>query len=142
MKRRVARLSVIVAAASILAVAFAYAQDSDTKAAQTSTEEWLALVDGQNYAASWDAAAAGFRARITREQWDAAVQGARAPLGAMKSRTLKSATATTTLPGAPDGQYVVFQFTSSFEHKAAALETATAVREADGTWRVGGYFVR
>ena len=51
----------------------------------------------------------------------------RAPLGAMKSRTPKSATSTTTLPGAPGGEYVVFQFTTSFEQKPAAVETVTAV---------------
>ncbi len=60
----------------------------------------------------------------------------------MKLRTLKSATSTATLPGAPDGAYVVFQFTTSFEQKSAAVETVTAIREKDGTWHVGGYFVK
>ena len=39
------------------------AQDSDMKAAQTSTEAWLSLIDKQSYAASWDAAATGFKDR-------------------------------------------------------------------------------
>jgi hypothetical protein len=38
-----------------------------------------------------------------------------------------------TLPGAPDGEYVVFQFNTSFEQKSAAVETVTAIREKDGT---------
>jgi hypothetical protein len=142
MKRRGARFSVLVAVASLVAVAFVHAQESDTKAAQISTEQWLSLIDSQNYSASWETAASGFRARITSEQWTTAAQGARAPLGAMKSRTLKGATSTTTLPGAPDGQYVVFQFNTTFEQKAAGVETVTAIREADGTWRVGGYFIK
>jgi len=49
---------------------------------------------------------------------------------------------TTTLPGAPDGEYVVFQFNASFDQKAAAVETVTAIREKDGTWHVGGYFIK
>ena len=109
---------------------------------ETVTEAWLSLIDNQNYAASWDAAATLFRTRVTQEQWQTAAQTARAPLGQLKSRTLKSATSTTTLPGAPDGEYVVFQFTTSFEQKAAAVETVTAVREMDGKWHVGGYFIK
>jgi hypothetical protein len=46
------------------------------------------------------------------------------------------------LPGAPDGSYVVFQFDTVFEQKAAAVETLTAGREPDGTWHVIGYFIR
>jgi hypothetical protein len=83
-----------------------------------------------------------FRNAITQETWQAAMQAARAPLGRMKSRTLRSATSTTTLPGAPDGEYVVFQFNTSFEQKSAGVETVTAIREKDGTWRVGGYFIQ
>ena len=48
----------------------------------------------------------------------------------------------TELPGAPDGEYVVFQFSTAFEHKRAAVETVTPMMDADGQWRVSGYFVR
>jgi hypothetical protein len=46
------------------------------------------------------------------------------------------------LPGAPDGEYVVIQYESSFEHKQAAVETVTPMLDKDGTWRVSGYFIR
>jgi Protein of unknown function (DUF4019) len=110
--------------------------------AQASVESWLALVDTQQYAESWQTAASFFRNAVTAQKWEAAVKAAREPLGALKSRVMKSVTSTRTLPGAPDGDYRVFQFDSSFEHKAAALETVTAIRESDGKWRVAGYFVR
>jgi hypothetical protein len=48
----------------------------------------------------------------------------------------------TELPGAPDGEYVVFQFDTQFEHKRAAVETVTPMRDPDGSWRVSGYFIR
>jgi Protein of unknown function (DUF4019) len=142
MKRQVARFSLLVALASLLAPGSSQAQESTAKAAQTSVETWLSLVDSQSYAASWDTAATFFRNAITQEKWQAPVQAARAPLARMKSRTLRSATSTTTLPGAPDGEYVVFQFNTSFEQKSAGVETVTAIREKDGTWRVGGYFIQ
>jgi hypothetical protein len=104
--------------------------------------KWLSFVDTQNYGASWDEAASAFRARISREQWSQAARAARAPFGEVQKRTLKSATPAKTLPGAPDGEYVVMQFDSAFEHKAAAVETVTTVHETDHNWRVIGYFVR
>jgi hypothetical protein len=142
MERRVVRLSMVFALAVCLGSDPAQAQEPGTKAAQTSVEAWLSLIDNQNYAASWDTAATLFRSAITQEKWQSAAQTARAPLGPLKSRALKSAMSTTTLPGAPDGEYVVFQFNASFDQKAAAVETVTAIREKDGTWHVGGYFIK
>ena len=143
MPRHVVRFSLLTALALMLGFgSAAQAQDSSTKAAQSAAEEWLLLIDGQNYAASWDTAAVMFRNAINQEKWRAAVQAARTPFGQMKSRTLQSATSATTLPGAPDGEYLVLRYTTSFENKAAALETVTAMREKDGTWHVAGYFVK
>jgi hypothetical protein len=118
------------------------ASDTPTTAAAEAARAWLALVDAGKYAASWNSASTMFRQRISSAQWEAAVAGTRAPLGALKSRTLQSATPTGTLPGAPDGQYVVIQFASSFEHKASAVETVTPVKDADGTWHVSGYYIK
>jgi len=110
--------------------------------AQTAAETWMALVDQAQYAASWQTAASGFKGALPQQRWVDAVQAARGPLGALKQRTLKNSTAAKTLPGAPDGDYVVMQFNTTFDKKAAALETITVVREADAQWRVVGYFVR
>jgi len=140
MNRQVIRLLVltlvVMAGAALLT-----AQAADTKAAQTAAEAWLALIDNQNYAGSWDAAASGFRARVTRDQWQTAAQGVRMQVGALKSRTLKSANPATNPPGAPAGEYIAFQFDASFEQKSAVVETVTVVREPDGAWRAIGYFI-
>ncbi len=45
-------------------------------------------------------------------------------------------------PTRPDGEYVVIQYESSFEHKQSAVETVTSMLDKDGTWRVSGYFIR
>ncbi len=118
------------------------AQDVETKAAQMSAETWLSLVDHESYAESWTAAASGFKNAVSQERWEALVSAARGPLGILKERSLRKATTTKTVPGAPDGEYVVFQFGTSFEHKAAAIEIVTAVKDTDGTWHVGGYFMK
>lgn len=141
MKRRIVQISMLVLVA-ILVVALSQAQEANTKAAQASVEAWLSLIDNESYTASWDTAASLFKNAVTPAQWQEAAQAARGPLGAMKSRTLKSATFATTLPGAPDGEYVVFEFNTTFDEKSAAIETLTTIRETDGTWRVGGYFIQ
>ena len=104
--------------------------------------EWLALVDAGQSAESWAAAASHFRRAVSDAQWAAAADGVRAPLGAVASRTLKSEQRATELPGAPDGEYAVLQFASSFEHRRSAVETVTMMRDTDGRWRAAGYFIR
>jgi hypothetical protein len=60
----------------------------------------------------------------------------------MLTRKLKSAAYTKTLPGAPDGEYVVIRYESSFEHKQSAVETVTPMLDKDGVWRVSGYYIK
>ena len=120
----------------------AQTQQKPEQLAQQSSESWLALVDAGKYADSWQEASQLFKNAVTKEQWQSAVGAARTPMGKMLSRKLKSAKYTTTLPGAPDGEYVVIQFDSSFEHKQSAVETITPMLDKDGKWRVSGYFIK
>jgi hypothetical protein len=70
------------------------------------------------------------------------VRGVREPLGRPVSRKMRSAVYMTSLPGAPDGHYVVITFDTSFARKKAGIETVTPKLDNDGTWRVSGYFIR
>ena len=133
-----------VSAATLILIGFsAAADDSGAVAqAQVAAKSWLALTDSAKYGQSWDDAASFFKGAVTKADWEKAVKGVRSPLGAVKARKVKSATFTRTLPGAPDGEYVVIQFESQFENKAAAIETVTPMHDKDGTWRVSGYFIK
>jgi hypothetical protein len=115
---------------------------SEVASAESAALAWLGLVDAGNYAKSWTSASSVFRQKVSESQWESAAASARAPFGAFKSRTLQSATPRSALPGVPDGQYVVIQFASSFEHKASAIETVTPMMEADGNWHVSGYYIK
>jgi hypothetical protein len=117
-------------------------QNKAEKAATDSATHWLSEVDGGHYEESWDMAAPAFKNVVSKDQWVQMLQATRAPLGKVASRVVKSAVYTTSLPGAPDGQYVVIQFESSFEHKKAAIETVTPSLGEDGERRVSGYFIR
>ena len=102
---------------------------------------WLKLIDSAKYADSWREASAYFRARVPEKQWVTMVQGVRVPLGAVGSRKQRSITFETTLPDAPDGNYAVIVFDTSFQNKASAVETLTVMADAE-KWRAAGYFIR
>jgi len=131
-------------AATLILLGFSTSADESNAVAQAqvAAKSWLALTDSAKYGQSWDDAASLFKDAVTKADWEKAVKGVRSPLGAMKSRKVKSVTFTRTLPGAPDGEYVVIQYESQFENKAAAIETVTPMHDKDGTWRVSGYFIK
>lgn len=110
--------------------------------ALAAAEAWLALVDSGKYAESWDEAAGFFRDAVPKEQWVQTMNAARKPFGENISRKLKSKRYRTSLPGAPDGEYVVIQFKTSFEKKKSAIETITPMLDKNGTWRVSGYYMK
>jgi hypothetical protein len=126
----------------LLLTPWMFAQDKALKAGQTAAESWLALVDKGDYAGSYDQAASLFKSAVTKADWQQKIKAARDPLGKMLSRKVKFVEYTTSLPGAPDGQYVVIQYDTSFENKKSAVETVTPMLDKDGQWRVSGYFVR
>jgi hypothetical protein len=101
----------------------------------------LREIDSGSYAQSWTDAAAYFQSAITSEKWVGALQQARQPLASLVSRKLKSAQELESLPGAPDGRYIIMQFETSFTNKKSAVETVTFMLEKDGQWRAAGYFI-
>jgi len=116
--------------------------DPPEAAAEAAALTWLTLVDAGDYAQSWATAAEMFRNRIGRDAWVSRVSGVREPLGAVKSRTVQSAKFERSLPGAPDGEYVIVQYATRFEHKAGAQETVVPMKDSDGHWHVSGYFIK
>jgi hypothetical protein len=136
MIRRIAFLAVV---SLVLLVVTVNATSSEKgKEAVSSAEKWLRMIDEEKYAESWKDAAELFRNAVSQEQWEQSLQTVRKPLGRLLSRTIKSKTYMTSLPGAPDGEYVVIEFATSFERKKAAVETVTPMKDKDGKWRVSG----
>ncbi len=105
-------------------------------------ELWIVGIDAGKYSQSWKDAAKFFQTAITESGWVSALEGTRKPLGAVKSRAIRDMKKATALPGAPDGEYLIIQFDTSFGAKENAVETVTFMLEKDGSWRAGGYFIR
>jgi beta-lactamase regulating signal transducer with metallopeptidase domain len=104
--------------------------------------EWLALVDGKEYAKSWDEASPDFRALVARGDWSQQVRAARGAYGALVTRIVTGSIEQVSLPGARPGRYVVAQTNASFEKKSSAVETVTLQLAPDGRWRVLGYLIQ
>lgn len=113
-----------------------------TAAASSAAQSWLKLIDQSDYHASFEQASSLFKNAVSAEQWSQQLGAVRKPLGAPISRRQKNATYATSMPGAPDGQYVVIQYDTSFEHKQSAVETVTPMLDKDGQWRVSGYYIK
>jgi hypothetical protein len=142
MKRRIKGSLVFAALFVLLFGAGAKAAQTAEDLAAKAASQWLALVDDGKYAASWDQSAQLFRAAVTKEKWQESVSEVRKPLGKVISRRVKSKQYTQALPGAPDGEYVVIQYDTSYENRKSSVETVTPMLDKDGKWRVSGYYIR
>jgi hypothetical protein len=114
------------------------AVEQATKAA----EAWLKLLDKGDYQACYQQASQIVKDHLSEDAFVHQFSAARKPLGAVVSRNLKVAQYATSLPGAPDGQYVVIQYDTSFANKKSATETVTPMLDNDGKWHLSGYYIK
>jgi Protein of unknown function (DUF4019) len=125
----------------LLALALTGAEPQGQQPDVTAADAWVSLLDAERWNDSWAAAGTLFKSQMPQARWASTIAAVREPLGGVSSRVLKSATKSKSLPGAPDGEYAVLQFQTSFTNKAAAIETVVLSHEASG-WKVDGYFIR
>jgi predicted SnoaL-like aldol condensation-catalyzing enzyme len=138
------QLAIICWALGIIAFSstLAGANELEQQMAIVAAEHWLHLVDNGKYTESWDQAATYFKSAIKPDDWKRTIKAVRKPLGNVISRSIISQQYTTTLPGAPDGKYVVIQYETSFSNKRAAIETITPMMDKNGKWHISGYFIK
>jgi hypothetical protein len=104
--------------------------------------DWLGRLDADDYDGSYEAAASAARNTTTPETWSKKLRGLRRPLGKLVSRQSGAAAVERSLPGLPDGLYVIVEFDSVFERKKKCVEVVTVMQEADGALKVARYAVR
>ena len=119
------------------AIAYPDALTSDVATAN----KWLEQLDAKSWNESWKGTGKLFKSNLMQEQWAKTAQAVRDPLGAVISRHILGVTKTTTLPGAPDGEYGVLTYSAAFTNKASAVETVVLAREGE-QWKIVGYFIR
>jgi hypothetical protein len=117
-------------------------QEEATSEARDGAREWLTLLDAQEWDRTWEQAGELLKAAVSQDEWAKKMSVTLGPLGRVDSRAVRSSEYSTTMPGAPDGEYVVVKFDTSFENKQTAMETVILKKEPEGAWKVSGYFIR
>jgi hypothetical protein len=123
---------------SLWGSSFVWANDS---AGSIAAKEWLKIVDTGEYVESWQKSDAFLKSQLTQTESSAALAGVRTPLGQVRSRSELGAKEYSSLPGVPDGEYLVIQFQTEFQNKTSATETLT-LSKSSGDWLPVGYFIK
>jgi Protein of unknown function (DUF4019) len=131
--------------AAILSKPARAAEPATKVAAVEAMQPWLTEIDAGQYEQSWKDASRLFEQAVTTDGWVAALQQVRAPLGACLKRQLVSSELQHKARAGPrkfEGDLVVAQFETSFANLKYAVETVSFIREADGSWKAAGYYIR
>jgi hypothetical protein len=110
------------------------------KAAISAAEEWLELLDSGSYKQCYEISAELLKNAVTKESLSQSLATAVEPLGKLSKRTLIASEYFKVLPGAPEGEYVVLQFSSHSENSKNVVETITPMLD-EGVWKVSGYYI-
>jgi hypothetical protein len=114
---------------------------AEERAAERQALGFLGYLDHGRYADSYAYTGMLIRTQLDRDAYAKQLEKARAGVGALLSRELIDASYSTTVPGAPEGQYVVLHYGASFANRQQAEETLT-LAFAKGYWRVSGYYIK
>lgn len=136
------RILFLIVSFLIFSMQIVRADSAAEEAALKASQAWLDLVDSGKYDASWEEASLYFKNSIKKEEWISTIKAVREPLGKLSKRTFKSKQAVESMPGAPDGDYIIIQYDTVFENKKSAVETVVPMLEKDGKWKISGYYVR
>jgi hypothetical protein len=114
---------------------------AEEQAAERQALGFLGYLDQGRYADSYAYTGMLIRAQLDRDAYATQIAKTRAGVGTLQSRELVDAGYTTTVSGAPEGQYVILHYQASFANRPDAVETVY-LGLAKGYWRVDGYNIK
>lgn len=101
-----------------------------------SARQWLALIDRDDWSASWQVTGESFRSLNTVERWTKVSKQVRASSGSIQSRELVSVNFA---PAPPQGYWIV-KFKASYSKGGSMTETLSLAWD-EGGWKVVGITV-
>jgi len=104
--------------------------------------KWLALIDGGNAGAAWDLSSKQLKSSVTRDAFIKGMRDARKSLGKLETRTAERFARSHQLPGAPEGDYAIIDYTARFAQGKKLQERLVWSIEEGDIWRVAGYEYR
>ncbi|MEW5911130.1 MAG: DUF4019 domain-containing protein [Thermodesulfobacteriota bacterium] len=118
----------------------ALAAGASEQAALAAAQEWLALVDQGDAAASRAAAHPRLAEMFTPAQWQARIGQMRRDLGAPTSRSLHGRESSAELKTPPPQAFFRFIFVARMSKGVDVEEAVTCLQGPQGQWRVADYF--
>lgn len=139
--RRFVPIGLLAVVLVALAPSLAQAQNqAAVDSAKQAAQEWLTLLDADQFEATWQEGASFFKSQIDAEGWAQRIRSAHSTLDSLRSRSLVAARYTESLPNAPAGEYVIAQYRATYGTQKT-VETVSLKKE-QGEWRVAGYVIR
>lgn len=130
---------------ALLSLGSAYGQaDShqpEEQAAERQALGFLGYLDQGRFADSYAYTGMLIRSSLDRDSFAQKLENARNGVGAIVSRNLIDANYATSVPGAPEGQYVILHYATSYANRPDTVETLT-LAFAKGYWWVSGYYIK
>ena len=113
--------------------------DTRETEAQAAANAWLASFDTGDGADNWLQSASVFKERVKQDDWQQKVDDQRRQFGRLKTRTLKGMGFTRQMDNAPDGEYFVMRYLSTYAKKDNVVEILVPTRDRDGNWKIANY---
>ncbi len=116
-------------------------RDTQTETTQAAMQ-WLGLLDGQQWGASWLGAGSLLKDVVSQNQWIDAIRSLRGNLGNASNRKYSSTQEKKQLTYGTRGDFAIVQFNTTFAKKSNMTETITLM--TDGRlkqWRVISYSI-
>ena len=104
--------------------------------------KWLALIDSGKAGAAWDLSSKQLKSSVTRAQFIEGMRESRKSLGKLEARTAERFARSHKMPGVPDGDYVIIEYTAQFAQGKKLQEQLVWAIEDGDIWRVAGYYYR
>ncbi len=114
---------------------------AETKALKAA-ENWLVLLDSLKFVEAFKNAAKPVQEEATEKEWKFAFDEMNKLTGRAFLRKVFQKQYFSSLPGFPDGEYVVIVFHTTFVKREETLETVILTKEEDGKWRVLNYHIK
>jgi len=104
-------------------------------------EAFLQLLDQGKYAESWQSSAKLMQDKVAENEWVEKLTKARSLSGELVARERTDASYSTEAQDSPDGEYMMFTYSSNYKKANDVSEYVTVALE--GTrWKVAGYFMQ
>jgi Protein of unknown function (DUF4019) len=104
--------------------------------------KWLALIDADKAGDAWDLSSKQLKSAVTRAKFIEGIRDSRKSLGKLETRTAERFARSHKMPGAPEGDYVIIEYTAQFARGQKLQEQLVWAIDDGDIWRVAGYYYR